>query len=127
MAKILVADNDPKFVNLMRSVLGARGHEVTVAFGGKQVLEVMRKEKPDLVLLEIMMSYVLEGLDVCREMAGDPQLKDVPVIVVTSLRGERKEVTAPVGEYVQVDEWIQKPVKAEELVAKVEEVLRKRE
>ncbi len=60
----------------------------------------MRKEKPDLVLLDIMMAYILDGLDVSREMAQDPELKDIPVIMVTSLTGAREQIDLPSDEYI---------------------------
>jgi len=110
MAKILVVDDDPDFVNLTRRILQRKGYEVVTAASGQQALAVMRKEKPDLVLLDIMMSYILDGLDVSREMAQDPALKDVPVIMVTSLTGARAEAAQLSGEYVPVDEWIHKPI-----------------
>jgi CheY-like chemotaxis protein len=124
MAKILVVDDDPDFVNLTRRILQRKGYEVVTAASGQQALAVMRKEKPDLVLLDIMMSYILDGLDVSREMAQDPALKDVPVIMVTSLTGARAEAAQLSGEYVPVDEWIHKPIDPDRLLALIEEALK---
>lgn len=124
MAKILVVDDDPDFVNLTRKILRAKGYEVITAASGQQALTVMRKEKPDLVLLDIMMSYILDGLDVSREMAQDPALKDVPVIMVTSLTGARAEAAQLSGEYVPVDEWIHKPIDPDRLLARIEDALK---
>jgi len=123
MAKILVVDDDPDFVHLTRRILQRKGYEVVTAASGQQALAVMRKEKPDLVLLDIMMSYILDGLDVSREMAQDPALKDVPVIMVTSLTGARAEAAQLSGEYVPVDEWIHKPIDPDRLLARIEEAL----
>jgi len=124
MAKILVVDDDPDFVNLTRRILQRKGYEVLTAASGQQALAVMRKEKPDLVLLDIMMSYILDGLDVSREMAQDPALKDVPVIMVTSLTGARAEAASLSGEYVPVDEWIHKPIDPDRLLARIEDALK---
>jgi len=124
MAKILVVDDDPDFVNLTRRILQRKGYEVVTAASGQQALAVMRKEKPDLVLLDIMMSYILDGLDVSREMAQDQTLKDVPVIMVTSLTGARAEAAQLSGEYVPVDEWIHKPIDPDRLLALIEEALK---
>jgi len=124
MAKILLVDNDPGFVNSARQVLENKGYEVMTAASGEQALAVMRKEKPALVLLEIMMSYVLEGLDLLREMANDPTLKDIPVIVVTSLKGTKVKAAQPSEIYAAVDEWLQKPVSPDQLLERVEEMLK---
>lgn len=124
MAKILLVDNDPGFVNSARRVLENKGYEVMTAASGEQALAVMRKEKPALVLLEIMMSYVLEGLDLLREMANDPTLKDIPVIVVTSLKGTKVKAAQPSEIYAAVDEWLQKPVSPDQLLERVEEMLK---
>lgn len=125
MAKILVVDDDPDFVNLTRRILQGKGYEVMTAANGRQALAVMRKEKPDLVLLDIMMSYILDGLDVSREMAQDSMLKDVPVIMVTSLTGTRAQMALPSDEYIPVDEWIHKPIDPDQLLAQIEETLKK--
>ena len=123
MAKILVVDDDPGFVSMFRTVLRAKQHEVRTAADGQQALKAMRKEKPDLVLLDIMMSYVLDGLDVSREMARDPALKDIPVIMVTSLTGARAQMALPSDEYVPVEDWVDKPIAPDQLLAKIDVVL----
>ncbi|MGQ9668244.1 MAG: response regulator [Anaerolineae bacterium] len=125
MAKILIVDDDPDFVKLTQRILRSKGYDTMVAASGKQALEVMRKEKPGLVLMDIMMSYILDGLDVTREMAQDPQLKDVPVIMVTSLTGARAQAALPSDEFIPVDEWIHKPIDPDTLLARVEAVLKK--
>jgi CheY-like chemotaxis protein len=76
-----------------------------------------------VVLLDIMMSYILDGLDVSREMAGDPNLKDVPVLMVTSLTGVKGSGVFPTDEHVPVDEWLAKPVDPDTLTARVEQAL----
>ena len=123
MAKILVVDDDPMFVSLVRAVLRSKHHEVITAADGQRGLSAMRKEKPDLVLLDIMMSYILDGLDVSREMAGDPDLKHVPVIMITSLTGARAQAVLPSDEYIPVEDWIHKPIKPDQLLALVETAL----
>ena len=110
MAKVLVVDDDPDFVKVTTKVLEKEGHEVVSAANGAKALKAMRQDLPDLVLLDIMMSYILDGLDVSREMAEDPTLKDVPVIMVTSLTGVQGSGMFPTDEQVAVDEWLSKPV-----------------
>jgi chemosensory pili system protein ChpA (sensor histidine kinase/response regulator) len=123
MAKVLVVDDDPDFVKVTRKVLEKAGHEVVSAANGAKALKAMRQDKPDVVLLDIMMSYILDGLDVSREMAGDPDLKDVPVIMVTSLTGVKGTQMFPSDEYIPVDEWLAKPVDPATLIGRVNAAL----
>ena len=126
MAKVLVVDDDPDFVKVTAKVLEKAGHEVVSAANGAKALKAMRLDTPDVVLLDIMMSYILDGLDVSREMAGDPALKDIPVIMVTSLTGVKGSDMFPTDEYVPVDEWVSKPVDPDTLLARLDEALNKR-
>ena len=123
MAKVLVVDDDPDFVKVTTKVLEKAGYEVVSAANGAKALKSMRQDTPDVVLLDIMMSYILDGLDVSREMAEDPVLKDVPVIMVTSLTGVKGSGMFPTDEYAPVDEWLSKPVEPDELLARVESAL----
>ena len=123
MAKVLVVDDDPDFVKVTTKVLEKAGYEVVSAANGAKALKSMRQDTPDVVLLDIMMSYILDGLDVSREMAEDPVLKDVPVIMVTSLTGVKGSGMFPTDEYAPVDEWLSKPVEPDELLTRVESVL----
>jgi CheY-like chemotaxis protein len=123
MAKVLVVDDDPDFVKVTSKVLEKAGHEVVSAANGAKALQAMRQDPPDVVLLDIMMAYILDGLDVSREMAEDPSLKDIPVIMVTSLTGVKGSGMLPTDEYVPVDEWLSKPVDPETLVARIDQAL----
>lgn len=113
MAKILVVDDDPDFVAFTRNVLKRQNHEVITAASGKQALDVMRQNKPDLVLLDVMMSYLLDGLHVSEEMHKDPELSQIPVIVVTSIIGR------PDKGGLQFADWLPKPVPPKVLLEKV--------
>jgi len=123
MPKVLVVDDDPDFVKVTSKILEKAGHEVVSAANGAKALETMREDTPDVVLLDIMMSYILDGLDVSREMAEDPALKGVPVIMVTSLTGVKGTGMFPTDEYVPVDEWLAKPIDPDTLVERVGQAL----
>jgi len=123
MAKVLVVDDDPDFVKVTSKVLQQAGHQVVSASNGAKALQTMRQDAPDVVLLDIMMSYILDGLDVSREMAEDPVLKDIPVIMVTSLTGVRGSGMFPSDEYVAADEWLAKPVDPKTLIDRVSSAL----
>ncbi len=123
MAKILIVDDDPDFVHVVRSILQPEGYEVSAASNGDQALKAMKKDKPDLVLLDIMMSYVLDGVDVSRKMAEDPQLKGTPVLLVTSLTVTPESGMFPTDEDIPVDGWITKPVNPAQLKERIAALL----
>ena len=121
--RVLLVDDDPDFVKVTSKVLEKAGHEVVSAANGAKALQAMRQDPPNVVLLDIMMAYILDGLDVSREMAEDPSLKDIPVIMVTSLTGVKGSGMLPTDEYVPVDEWLSKPVDPETFVARIDQAL----
>lgn len=116
MKRILVVDDDRDFIKITRIILKSGNYEVLTAGNGEQALEVMRRDKPDLVLLDIMMSYILDGLDVRREMAQDERLRDIPVIMVTSLTGKHARSSLPSDEYIPESEWLHKPIDPDTLL-----------
>jgi CheY-like chemotaxis protein len=123
MAKVLIVDDDPDFVRVTSKVLERAGHVVESASNGAQALKAVRAAPPDLVLLDIMMSYVLDGLDVSRERAQDPALKEIPIIMVTSLTGVKGSDIFPTDEYIPVDDWLAKRIAPDTLLARINQVL----
>ena len=84
MATVLVVDDEFGIAELIEAVLGDEGHQVLVAVNGKQGLELLVREHPDLVFLDYMMP-VLDGAGVLRGMAEDPTLSGVPIVMMSSL------------------------------------------
>lgn len=123
MARIMIVDDDPDFVEVLRTILEPAGYDISTASNGDQAIKAMKRHKPDLVLLDIMMSYVLDGLDVSRRMHDDPELKDIPVLMVTSLTGTPESGMFPTDEDVPVDRWVTKPVNPENLKKQIAELL----
>ena len=96
------------------------------ASSGQQALELMRGNKPHLVLLDVMMSYVLDGIDVVEQMSLDPELQDIPVIMCSALSSSRWSaymVSPLANNQVAVADWISKPVRPAELLDKVAKFL----
>jgi CheY-like chemotaxis protein len=124
MAKILVVDDDPDIVRTTSKVLHSGGYEVLTAANGAKALQLMRQNRPDLVLLDVMMSYVLDGLDVTREMAEDPALADIPVIMVSAITAARDIEMLPGEKLAPVDEWLSKPVSPKILLERVAQALK---
>ena len=123
MAKILIIDDDPDFIEATRLVLEKEHHEVISAASGDAGLERVKWDKPDLVLLDVIMDTVLEGLAASHRMHDDPALRHVPVIMVTSIASTEYAEMFPTDEYVHVNAFLSKPVKPAELIRQVNRCL----
>lgn len=125
MAHILVVEDDPDFVEVTRLVLESNGYEVSNASDGKEALEMMRQSKPDLVLLDMMMADVLDGLGVTQAMSDDPELRGIPVIVLSAMLGGPFAGQFPTDEHLHISDWLNKPVEPKVLLEKVKHHLEK--
>ena len=123
MSHVLVVDDDADFVKIVTKVLQKAGHEVSSARNGEQALKMMHKKVPDLVLLDMMMSYILDGVDVRRTMMEDPLLKAVPVIMMTSVTVARGEGAAAMGEDAPTTMWLSKPLNPDGLLTSVTQAI----
>ena len=83
--KVLVIDDDPDFVEFVRIILETNGYNVSCAYNADHGLELLRTKRPDIVLLDIMMSYSMAGLEVTRTMHRDLELSTIPLIVISSV------------------------------------------
>ncbi len=124
MARILVVDDDPDFVEITRTILESNGYEVASAANGDQALKAMRQNQPDLVLLDVMMSTVLDGLNLSHAISEDPELRKVPVIMISSITGSPAAGMFPTDEYIPIDAWISKPVQPDDLLSKVAQYIK---
>lgn len=124
-SKILIIDDDPDFVEATRIVLESKDYHVSVAYNGKEGLAKVRSERPDLVILDIIMPHQ-DGFRVCEEIKSDRQLARIPVIIMTSLSEKWGEVTLSVtqGLKLEAEDYIDKPVAPEELLQRVEKRLK---
>ncbi len=115
---ILVIDDEPKIAELCRDYLAAAGYAVLTAGDGPQGLALARRERPDLVVLDLMLPG-MDGLDVCRELRRDG---NVPVIMLTARVEETDKL---IGLELGADDYLTKPFSPRELVARVRTVLRR--
>jgi CheY-like chemotaxis protein len=122
-ATILVVDDDPDFVEIMRTILEANNYRVLTAVNGDQALAQVKAQHPDLMLLDIMMSTVLDGLYVSEQLAQDPVAKDIPVIMVSSIAETPYAEVFPMDQQPHMDAWLSKPVDPKVLLAKVGQLL----
>ena len=122
-ANILVVDDDPDFVEIMRTILESHGYNVITAANGKQALDQVKANHPDLMLLDIMMSTVLDGLNVSEQLAQDPDARYMPVVMVSSIADTPHANLFPMEEQPHMDAWLSKPVDPTTLLNKVAELL----
>jgi adenylate cyclase len=118
--RILIVDDNENNRAILAARLGARGYATEEAADGAEALESVRREAPDLILLDVMMPRI-DGLEVCRRLRNDPTLGFIPVILVTA-RADSKDVVA--GLEAGADEYLSKPVDQTALVARVRSMLR---
>ena len=120
-AKILLVDDDPDFVEATKVVLESQPYEVITALGGKEGLEKAREQKPDLVLLDIIMPQI-DGFQVCQQLKKDPELAEVPVIMITSFSEKYRETSLGLsqGLTLEAEVFVDKPVSPAELLIRVE-------
>ena len=116
--KILIVDDEPRYVRLMEANLLTEGYQVIPAYNGQEALNLVTSQKPDLVILDIMMP-VLDGFTVCERIR---EFSNLPIIIVTAKGEERDRVR---GLDLGADDYIVKPFSATELLARVRAVLRR--
>ena len=117
-SKILVVDDDPNVVELVRLYLERDGHEVLTANDGVTGLEMAREEQPDLIVLDLMMPR-MDGMEVCRTLRAE---SSVPVIMLTAMVEEDNRLA---GLDLDFDDYVTKPFSPRELAARVRAVLRR--
>lgn len=122
--KLVYIEDEPGMIDLVELILNRRGFEVHGAHGGREGLDMVRRELPDLVLLDLMMPD-LDGWDVYQQMKSDESTRDIPVIVVTA---KAQNIDKVLGLHIaKVEDYISKPFSPQELLDSVEKVLARRE
>ena len=123
MSKILVVDDDPDFVEITSMVLESVGHEVVSAADGNEGLRKLREEQPDLVILDVIMDTVLDGLHMSQEMADDPDQHAIPILMVTSIANSDYATLFPTDESIHIDDFVSKPIAPDDLLRRVKMLL----
>jgi len=125
--KVLLVDDDVDFVEINKEVLEEKGYKVEVAYNGKKALEKALKERPDVIILDVVMITPTEGIHVSQELRKHEETKNIPIIMLTAVR-EKMSIPykiEPEEEYLPVTEFVEKPIPPDKLIEKVEEMLRK--
>ena len=124
-AKILLVDNDVDFVDMNRAVLEHHGYEVVTAYSGKEGLETVKLERPDAIVLDLMMEKHDSGFTFAKELKTDPNLKHTPILLLTSVAeatGFRFSLEED-GYWMKTDDFADKPLLPKELVERIEKLL----
>jgi two-component system alkaline phosphatase synthesis response regulator PhoP len=126
--KILLVDDDPDFLELHEAVLKKHGYEVLTATSGKQGVERVRTEMPDLIILDLMMEKHDAGFVLSKQLKSDPLFKNIPILMVSSVAeatGFRFSMEED-GYWMKTDEFLNKPVDPHLLITKVKQLIARR-
>jgi CheY-like chemotaxis protein len=128
-AKIIVIDDDPGIRDSLQTILASRQYTVITASDRIEGMEKIKAEKPDLLILDIMMSSWLDGLDMSKMLKDDLQFRDMPILILTGVKERttfdfRPKKNGP--DWCSVDAYLDKPVEPDVLLAEVEKLLSKK-
>ena len=131
--KILVIDDDPDLVESIRITLEANNYEVHSAENGTEGLRLIKETHPDLIILDVMMDTITEGFQVSQQLRSqDPQSEyraysNIPILMLTAISQKMHMKFSPRddGDYLPVDEFVDKPIRLEALLEKVKKLIQK--
>lgn len=119
--KILIVDDDPDFAAAIQKILTSNNYDVDVAGNVEEGMRAIEEKRPDLILLDVIMEKYDDGFNMCYDLKHDDRYRAIPVIIITAVT----EVTGlkfdpkTDGEYLEAEEYVQKPISAEVLLNKV--------
>ena len=124
--RILLIDDDVDFVEATKTILETKSYQVSVAYNGDEGLKKAKKEKPDLILLDVIMP-VKDGFSVAEHLKKDTQLSKTPIIMLTAFAQKVSETSLSVSQALtlEAEDYLDKPVSPEELLKRVEKLLKR--
>ena len=124
--KILIVDDDPDFVEAVSLILKPKKFDVVTAYNGIEGLEKVKAERPDLIVLDVMMPEK-DGYTVCKELKADPNWSPIPILLLTAVASHvpTTRYTQEMGMETEADDYLDKPVEPEVLVRRIETLLSK--
>lgn len=120
MKKILIVDDQPEVRELVTITLKNENYKILEASEGRESIDIIRKEKPDVVLLDIMLPGEIDGFEVCRQVREDKEFKDISIVMLSS-QGSEEDIEK--GKKVGADDYFVKPFSPLQLIKKVEDLL----
>ena len=125
-AKIMIVDDDPDYINVVKTILEKEQYVVVSAGDKTEGMEKIRAEKPDLAILDVMMDAWQDGFEMSRQLKKDPELKNIPVLMLTAVEnrtGIGFKSTAGDPTWLPVDVFLDKPVEPDILLSEVKKLL----
>jgi len=119
---ILIVDDDPTFVETTKIAL-EKDYDIQTANNGKECLEKVDKDKPDLIILDVMMRHLGEGIDVANKLKSEDSTRNIPIIMLTGVSKVYDMSTQVDKSQYQSDAWIEKPIEPEKLLEEVKKLL----
>lgn len=128
-AKILIIDDDPDLTQALRTTLESRQYIVVTAADRSEGMQKIKDDKPDLIILDVMMATWQDGFEMARELRADAQFKDMPILMLSAIKdrtgvGFKSSVGDP--DWLPVDRFLDKPVEPDVLLAEVDKLLSER-
>ena len=127
--KIVIVDDDQDIRDSLQAILQGQQYTAITAADRTEGMEKIKTEKPDLAILDVMMSSYDDGFEMARELKKDPEFKDMPILMLTGVKGKTGidfKSTAGDPTWCPVDSFLDKPVEPDTLVAEVEKLLSKK-
>jgi CheY-like chemotaxis protein len=122
LKKVLAIDDDADVLEFVKTVLSPY-YQVKTGGSGEECLDSLAEDKPDLILLDVMMSYMSEGLDCVRAIKQNPAMQTIPVVMMTSVNDVYDYRTQIEESFFTYDRWLEKPVVADALLKTIREIL----
>lgn len=125
-AKILIVDDDPDYTKALQVILESGQYSVVTAANRMEGMDKIKNDKPDLIILDVMMATWSDGFEMSRELKNDPQYKDIPLLMLSAVKertGLGFKSTAGDPVWLPVDGFLDKPVEPQILLAEVEKLM----
>lgn len=120
--KILIVDDEVQIHTVLGKILNKEGYQVQSAFSAEEAFELVQKQKPDLIILDVMMPKV-SGIDVCNRLKGDPKTKDILILILSARDAQADRIE---GLTHGADDYVSKPFHLRSLVRKIQHMLKGR-
>jgi DNA-binding response OmpR family regulator len=125
-AKILIVDDDPDLTKALKATLESKSYIVITASNGSEGMDKINTDKPDLLILDVMMATSQDGFEMARELKKDPQFKKMPILMLTAIKGRTGiDFKSSAGDpnWLPVDSFLDKPVEPQVLLAEIKRLL----